>query len=149
MFYINLIISNTKGTNGSKFFCRINHIFVNCVVRKTNQSIFVLDEMVRVAPMNFVATMAKSQRDCRIFIDYLRNQKGSTSIAPYSTRARTGATVSTPLRWNELSVEVTPADYTLKTVPERLATLGQDPWADFGEVRQSITIAMKRALKIS
>ena len=104
----------------------------------------VADDIVRVAPMNFVATMAKSQRDNRIFIDYLRNQKGATSVAPYSTRARPGATVSTPLRWDELSVDETPADHTVVTVPGRLAQLGHDPWDGFHEMRQSITAAMRR-----
>ena len=104
------------------------------------------DDIVRAAPMNFVATMAKSQRDNRIFIDYLRNQKGATSVAPYSTRARPGATVSTPLRWDELSAGETPADHTVLTVPGRLAELAHDPWDGFHEMRQSITAAMRRAV---
>jgi len=106
----------------------------------------VADDIVRAAPMNFVATMAKSQRDNRIFIDYLRNQLGATSVAPYSTRARPGATVSTPLRWEELSAEKTPADHTVVTVPRRLAELAHDPWDGFHEMRQSITAPMRRAV---
>ncbi len=109
----------------------------------------VADDIVRVAPMNFVATMAKSQRDKRIFIDYLRNQLGATSVAPYSTRARPGATVSTPLRWDELSVDETPADHTVITVPRRLAELGHDPWDGFHDTRQSITAAMRRSVGLS
>ena len=107
----------------------------------------IADDLVRMAPMNFVATMAKAQREYRIFIDYLRNQLGATSIAPYSTRARPGATVSTPLRWDELSPSLEPGELTVRTVPKRLARLEKDPWAGFRETRQSITADMKRALK--
>ncbi len=108
----------------------------------------IADDLVRIAPMNFVATMAKSQRQFRIFIDYLRNQLGSTSIAPYSTRALTGATVSTPLSWQELSAKLPPRELNVRTVPARLTRQRQDPWEGFRSTRQSITAAMKRSLGI-
>jgi bifunctional non-homologous end joining protein LigD len=105
----------------------------------------VAQELVRIAPRNFVAVMTKAMRQQRIFIDYLRNQHGSTSIAPYSTRARNGATVSTPLSWDDLSPEVEPTAYNVRTVPPRLATIG-DPWEGFRDVRQSITAKAKKKL---
>lgn len=104
----------------------------------------VADHLVRMAPLNFVATMAKDQRKLRIFVDYLRNELGATAVAPYSTRAQAGATVSTPLSWPELSAGVRPRDLTVGTVPQRLAA--PDPWADFHESRQSITAAMQKAI---
>jgi bifunctional non-homologous end joining protein LigD len=98
----------------------------------------------RRAPRNFVATIAKAQRANRIFIDYLRNQRGSTAVAPYSTRARPGACVSTPLSWEEVAEALPPDRFTVSTVPQRLAQ--PDPWADFQATRQSVTASMRKAL---
>jgi bifunctional non-homologous end joining protein LigD len=53
-------------------------------------------------PERFTATMSKAKRKGRIFIDWLRNQRGSTAVLPYSARARSGAPVAAPLGWNEL-----------------------------------------------
>ena len=53
-------------------------------------------------PDRFIATMSKAKRKGKIFIDWLRNQRGSTAILPYSARARSGAPVAIPLAWNEL-----------------------------------------------
>ncbi len=105
----------------------------------------VADTLVQRHPMNFVSTMAKSQREQRVFIDYLRNQLGATSIAPYSTRARPGATVSTPLRWDELSPELTPRDLHVRTVLERLS---EDAWAGYADLRQTISATILRELGI-
>jgi len=54
-------------------------------------------------PDRFTATMSKAKRKGRIFIDWLRNQRGSTAVLPYSARARTGAPVAAPVAWNELA----------------------------------------------
>ncbi len=109
----------------------------------------VADAIVRIAPRNFVATMSKAQREQRIFIDSLRNQPGSTAVAAYSTRARNGATVSTPLTWDELSAKLDPRELNVRSVPRRLAHLGGDPWAGFRESRQSITAVIKRAVGLA
>ena len=61
-------------------------------------------------------------------MDYLRNAYSATAVAPYSTRARAGAPVSTPVTWEELEKGVAPADFTVLTVPERLRALKRDPW---------------------
>lgn len=107
----------------------------------------VARDIVRIAPRNFVATMSKTFRTQRIFIDYLRNQRGSTAIAPYSTRARPGACVSTPLSWDELSPDSPPEHYNVTTVPRRLADLDDDPWQGYSQARQSITASMLRAVE--
>ena len=82
-------------------------------------------------PSRYVATITKSKRQGKILVDYLRNQRGATAVAAYSTRARPGAQVSAPLTWDELAAGARPADFTLKTMPARLQSLRNDPWEDF------------------
>lgn len=86
----------------------------------------------------FVAKMSKAARRGKIFIDYLRNDRGSTAIAPYSTRAKGNATVSVPLRWEELTPKMRPDQWTVENVPKRLASLKRDPWEGFFDVKQSL-----------
>ena len=64
-------------------------------------------------------------------IDYLRNQRGATAVAAYSTRARPGAAVSMPLGWDELGPGIGPDYFTVDTMPTRLAALASDPWDGF------------------
>lgn len=101
----------------------------------------VVESCVADEPDRFVATMTKKARAGKIFIDFFRNDRGATAVAAYSTRAREGATVSTPLSWSELKPSLKPGAFTVETVPERLRRLKADPWADFFEVRQSISKA--------
>jgi bifunctional non-homologous end joining protein LigD len=82
-------------------------------------------------PGRFVDTITKSKRRGRILIDYLRNQRGATAVAAYSTRARPGAQVSAPLTWDELAGGARPADFTVLTMPARLQGLRRDPWEEF------------------
>ncbi|MEP9353814.1 DNA ligase D [Xanthobacter sp. KR7-65] len=89
------------------------------------------EEMSADSPELYVATIAKARRKGRILIDYLRNQRGATAVAPYSTRARPGAAVSMPLAWEELSAEIGPQHFTAQNAPARLANLDRDPWGDF------------------
>ena len=106
----------------------------------------VAKSIVSAAPRNFVAMMSKAFRRQRIFVDYLRNTRGSTAIAPYSTRARPGACVATPLSWSELSASKPPSRYTVKSLPKRLGRLKSDPWADYRTVRQSITARLLKSI---
>jgi bifunctional non-homologous end joining protein LigD len=87
-------------------------------------------------PAHYVANMAKAARRGRIFIDYLRNGRGATAVAAYSTRARAGATISTPLEWDELSEALKSDHYRLSNIGRRLANLKHDPWADFFIIKQ-------------
>jgi len=106
----------------------------------------VAQEFVRAAPDRFVATMTKSKRAGKIFLDFFRNTRGATAVAAYSTRARAGAPVSTPLTWEELARVEGGNAFTVETLPARLARLRADPWKGFFETRQSITAAMRRAV---
>jgi bifunctional non-homologous end joining protein LigD len=98
----------------------------------------VVDDLVAETPRAFVATMAKSARAGKIFIDYFRNQRGATSVAAYSTRARPGAPVSTPVTWEELDAVPAGTHFTIARVERRLAKQTADPWARYTKLRQSL-----------
>jgi bifunctional non-homologous end joining protein LigD len=106
----------------------------------------VVERIVSEEPSRYTSKLPKASRKGKIFIDYLRNGRGATSIAAYSTRARPNAPVSTPLFWEELETDVKGNTYTVRNLPERLEGLEADPWASFLKVRQSITAAMKKAV---
>jgi bifunctional non-homologous end joining protein LigD len=105
----------------------------------------VAEQLAAERPDRFVTNMAKRVRTGKIFVDYLRNGRGATAIAPYSTRARAGATVATPISWAELEHGVAPLDFNVLTVPGRLAE--PDPWAGFHDVKQSISATMRKRVK--
>ncbi len=77
--------------------------------------------LARAQPDRYVATMSKARRKGRIFVDYLRNERGSTAIAPYSIRARKGATVATPITWDELAALDAADVFTIRNVRDRLS----------------------------
>lgn len=89
------------------------------------------DSMASDSPDSYVSTITKSKRTGKILIDYLRNQRGMTAVAPYSTRARPGAAVSMPLEWDELTPGIGPAYFTVLNTATRLAAIKRDPWTDF------------------
>ncbi len=108
----------------------------------------VAERLVDEAPDRFVATAAKDERGGRIFVDVLRNSRGATSVAPYSPRARAGAPVSAPLRWDELGRVDGAGAYTVANMGRRLGGLRSDPWEELSAVRQRITAAVRRRLRI-
>jgi bifunctional non-homologous end joining protein LigD len=87
-------------------------------------------------PEHYVANMSKKKRTGRIFVDYLRNQRGSTAICPYSTRARKGAFVATPLAWRSLGKLRDAHPFSVKDA-KKLARAG-DPWKGYRALRQSL-----------
>ena len=91
----------------------------------------IADQMAADSPDRYVSTISKAKRKGRILIDYLRNQRGMTAVAPYSPRARPGAAVSMPLAWDEVTQAIGPAHFTIPNTPTRLAALESDPWQDF------------------
>jgi bifunctional non-homologous end joining protein LigD len=105
----------------------------------------VATALERVDPKRYVASMAKAKRTGKVFVDYLRNGRGATAVVPYSTRARPDGHVAMPLSWDELDDSVSPATFTIESVPEWLARRG-DPWAELPSVRQSLTDAMMRKI---
>jgi bifunctional non-homologous end joining protein LigD len=98
----------------------------------------VAASLVREAPDRYVDQMAKAKRKGKIFVDYLRNVRGATAVAAYSTRAKPGAPVSVPLAWDELDARTRPDSYTITTVPPRLARLREEPWKGYWTVEQGL-----------
>ncbi len=93
----------------------------------------------------------KDSRDGRVYSDVMRNAYAQTAVAPYSVRARPGAPVATPLRWEELEDSaLTPHQFTLRTVRERLEKLGKsDPWAGMARHRSGLARAAARLEKLA
>lgn len=102
--------------------------------------------LVQVQPDRYVVNMSKSKRRGKIFLDYLRNDRGSTWVAPYSTRARDGAPVSTPIDWRELGRLKSSAAFTLESLPRRLKTRRSDPWKELAQSAVSLTDVMLRSV---
>lgn len=107
----------------------------------------VADLMAAAAPDRYIAKMSKAARKGKIFVDYLRNDRGATAVAPYSTRAKPGGTVSVPISWDELTAKLHSDHFTIKTLPARLAKLKADPWEGITDVKQSLTASMLKRLK--
>jgi len=98
----------------------------------------VATTMAKERPDRYVATIAKRARHDRIFIDYLRNDRGATAVAAYSTRALPRASVSTPLDWEELSPGLRSDHFTVGNLLHRLSSLKQDPWQGIFKIRQRL-----------
>ena len=107
----------------------------------------VADHLVTTIPQRFTSNMSKRARKGKIFIDYLRNARGATAIAAYSTRAKPGAPVSVPIAWDELSRDL-PSDYfTVLNLPDRLKRLRRDPWDAYDRSARRLTAQMSKRLK--
>jgi bifunctional non-homologous end joining protein LigD len=100
------------------------------------------EQMAADEPELYVAKMAKKIRQGRIFLDYLRNDRLSTAVAPLSPRARDGATVSFPLTWSQVRAGLDPRRYTVRTAPALLAKT--NAWADYADGERSLETAIKR-----
>jgi bifunctional non-homologous end joining protein LigD len=95
--------------------------------------------MAADSPGLYTAKLAKAARGGKIFVDYLRNERGQTAVCAYSTRARPGATVSTPIDWSELKPSLRSDRFDVRSLPKRLAK-GGDPWKDFDKARRPLPL---------
>ncbi|CAI8721469.1 3'-phosphoesterase / DNA ligase D / DNA repair polymerase [Pseudomonas sp. IT-P74] len=104
----------------------------------------IVSHMAKLLPERFSAVSGPKNRVGRIFIDYLRNGLGATTICAYAVRTREGLPVSMPI-WREEVAELKGANqWNLHNVHERLAQVGDGPWADMPKIRQTITAQMRR-----
>ena len=102
--------------------------------------------IARDDPEHFVLNMAKKQRTGRIFLDYLRNDRMATAVAPLSPRARPDAPVSMPVTWAQVKAGLNPADFTLRTVPHVLKR--SKAWTDYDEGARPLKPAISRLAKV-
>ncbi|MDB5583977.1 MAG: ligase [Bradyrhizobium sp.] len=102
----------------------------------------VCEQMARDNPDLYLIKMAKNQREGRIFLDYLRNDRMATAVAPLSPRARPGATVSMPLTWTQVKTDLDPKRFTVRTVPALLAK--SSAWQDYCDGQRPLEQAVKR-----
>jgi bifunctional non-homologous end joining protein LigD len=94
--------------------------------------------MTQRSPERYLTRISIAERRGKIFIDYLRNDPTSTAVGPYSTRAREGAPVATPLAWDELTPKLDPKVFDINSVPKRLAKLKSDPWEGIAKLAQKL-----------
>lgn len=103
-------------------------------------------QMARENPELYLIKMAKNQRNGRIFLDYLRNDRMATAVAPLSPRSRPGATVSMPLTWSQVKIDLDPKRYTVHSAPAVLAK--SSAWQDYCDGARSLEQAIKRLAKL-
>ncbi len=103
----------------------------------------VVEHLARVIPSRFVAKSGPRNRVGKVYVDYLRNGRGATSVTAFSARARPGMGVSMPCSWQELSSLTGSAQWTVANARERLES-GEDPWVSYSKTEQTLREALNR-----
>jgi bifunctional non-homologous end joining protein LigD len=128
----------TTGGKGLHVCVPIHPEFEWAVVKDFSRRI--AEELARESPNRYIATQSKALRKGKIYIDYLRNARGATAVAPYSTRARELAPVAVPLEWDEVVPKLDPSKFTVLTLHHRLARQRTDPFARMVQLRQRLAL---------
>ena len=103
----------------------------------------VVQHLARTLPSRFVAKSGPANRVGKIYVDYLRNAMGATTAAAYSARARPGMGVSMPIAWDDLAALKRASPWSIADARDHLSFQRQDPWAEMGSTKQTLTAAMK------
>jgi bifunctional non-homologous end joining protein LigD len=140
-YFERLGLQSFAKTSGGKGF----HVCVPIVPEHTWDEVRVFarraaETIAGENPERYVTTASKALRRGKIFIDYLRNGRGATFVAPYSTRARKNAPISMPLPWDQVSPDLRPETFTLRTVTDRLAACMEDPSARLEALAQRLEL---------
>jgi bifunctional non-homologous end joining protein LigD len=107
-----------------------------------NFSHVICAQMAADSPKKYLDTMSKSRRVGRIFLDYLRNDRLATAVAPLSPRARAGAQVSMPLTWGQVKAGLEPQAFTVRTAPALLRRSGA--WKGYADCARSLKEAIRK-----
>ena len=102
-------------------------------------------QMAADSPSRYLINMAKKERVGRIFLDYLRNDRMATAVAPLSPRARDGAPVSMPVTWSQVKKGLDPLRFTIRTAPALIAKSAA--WKEYCDSERSLSAAIKRIVK--
>ncbi len=101
------------------------------------------EAMAADSPDDYVSVVTKSKRKNKILVDYLRNGRNATAVAPYSTRARKGAAISMPVEWDEVGRDLKPDGFTIENAPARVANRKRDPWEGFRSAAEPLPRSRK------
>ena len=102
------------------------------------------DKLAKDEPDRFTSNIRKVTRKGRMFVDYLRNERGATAVAPYSTRGKPGCPVATPISWDEVDGLDAANAFSIGEAAARAQ--GPDPWPDYFDLNQAITKTMMKAV---
>lgn len=139
----NLGLESFVRTTGGKGLHLVVPLVPSCTWEEAKQlARGVVEAEARRDRRRLTINMSKARRQGRIFLDYLRNARGATAVASYSTRARPGAPVAVPLRWDELGPDLRSDRYSIANLPRRLSALRADPWDGFDAARRPVTRPM-------
>ncbi|MFX1675073.1 DNA ligase D [Paraburkholderia sp. A2WS-5] len=100
--------------------------------------------LAKTIPQRFSATAGASNRIGKVYVDYLRNGMGQTTVSAFSARTRPGMGVSMPVSWEQLTDLKSGAQWTVQTAREYLSFQSRDPWAAYWSASQSLASAIKR-----
>jgi bifunctional non-homologous end joining protein LigD len=104
----------------------------------------VVQHLAKTIPTRFVARSGPNNRVGKLFVDYLRNGHGATTVAAFSARARPGLGVSIPVSWDDMTQLKSGAQWNVRTAREHLSFQAADPWEAYWKTRQPLAEAMKR-----
>ena len=132
--------AKTSGGKGIHIVVPITRRYEWAVVKDFAHAI--VTHLARVLPAHFVDKSGPQNRVGKIFIDYLRNGRGATTVSAWSARARPGAGVSVPVAWNEISRLKSADQWTVRNIHSRLDQ-GNAPWAEYEKTANGLTRAMR------